>query len=101
MNCPQCGKNTTIVYAGEQEGSKRRTHYCWWGTDVPSSQKIYSHGTESGCGTYLKEGWNEGQGSLQSQLQQHAKWLESRSELKDDKPLDPWGAPVDTRGYPS
>jgi len=74
MKCPRCGKNSLIlkVTAWSPGGE---THYCLMN---PLGGTSY----ENGCGEYFK-----------IPTDQHS--------VKSNKPLDPWGASVDTRGYPS
>lgn len=89
MNCPHCGKDTTIIHCNLNEISVGRTHYCW---GIPNPEpnsyagiRIYSQGTEPGCCMYLMKGW---EGTL------------TNISPEPLDPLDPWGVPVDTRGYP-
>jgi len=72
MKCPKCGKNSLIMEVSFQ--ASRWTHYCFMN---PGDATSY----ENGCGEYFK-----------IPTDQHS--------VKSNKPLDPWGAPVDTRGYP-
>ncbi len=101
MRCPNCGNNTTIGHCSELEiRGGIGTHYCWSNPDPVGSMKgmIYYKGTEEGCCNFLMEGWEEQPPEVAKQPSVPDCWL---NILENIEPLDPWGVPVDTRGYPS
>ncbi len=79
MKCPKCGAESTIIICDWKDGF---THYCCFHPSRNKLAKVFVLGIEHGCGKYLC-------------------LVDRPGELFEKKPLDPWDAPVDTRGYPS
>ena len=90
MKCPKCGAHSTIIENDGHFDSHDDFYYCY-GYPNPLAKlggKIIQQGTQDGC-------------SHTFPFSQLGKFDTLKIKVPKIGPLDPWGAPVDTRGYPS
>jgi len=96
IKCYKCGKYSTIVEITMADSAAIKdgyTHYCCSRIDAQLPNKKLQYGNENGCGQYIRP-------SIFGQLDSFDTQLHV-IKAPEIVPLDPWGAPVDKRGYPT
>jgi len=93
MKCPKCGAHSTIIENDGSWDSPDDFYYCYGSLSIGATGgKIIQQGTQRGCSRTFSIPFTP-KAPLAARNSPTIKVPEAAT-------LDPWGAPVDTRGYP-